>query len=781
MTLHQACSCLEQTKTGLLMNLMITAFLAGVIGVTYLPVLPMPSAMSGSLVWILVGLGFRSTRPLALGCLGAVFALWHLEDALKTRWPAAASGETVIIIGTVSSLPAITGGVSRFRFLIEDCVRCPSATSTARQVQLSRRGDESFEPGQRWRLSARLYRPRGLINPGLFDYQQWLLAAGVDATGYILAGDYLGQSTGALHHQARAWLRQQFALIRALKEPLIQPPTHEGTSVEGLLVALGLGENAQITSQQWRVLSATGTNHLLIISGLHVSLVAALGLGVMQGLARVLPVMRVLVIPAALLLALGYGLIAGMGLPVQRALVMFACGSLLLLLRRQVGWFDLWMLALLVVVVTNPLVSYTVGLYLSFGAVAMLLYGFGGRRRLVREPPRQLWLMGLLRSQWLVGIGMTPLLLLLVAQCSGLSLIANLVAIPVISLLIVPLLLITMVAMLWSPELGSVPFSVATYIMSGLWGYLESLAALDWVYYAGPPSVWQSLLALCGVLVIMQPAGCLPRWPGVCLCLPLFFNAAPPLAAGEVEITVLDVGQGLSVVVRGAQSHLLYDAGPAYSERFDAGAQIVTPYLHQQGIRRLATFVVSHEDLDHAGGVGAVMGSFGVGEFLQGEGANARPLSRDCGTAQRWMVDGVTFEIVAVAQPAQISANNRSCVLLIEAMGFRVLLPGDIEAPTEMALLALAWKPVDVLIAPHHGSRSSSHPAFLNRLQPRTVVVSAGAGNRFDHPHAVVMARYAARDIQVFNTAVDGALTVRLGETLEITGARKSRPRFWYD
>jgi ComEC/Rec2-related protein len=191
----------------------------------------------------------------------------------------------------------------------------------------------------------------------------------------------------------------------------------------------------------------------------------------MQSLAQVLPVMRVLVIPFALSLALGYGLIAGMGLPVQRALVMFVCASLLLLLRRQVAWLDLWMLALLVVVVTNPLASYTPGYYLSFGAVAMLLYGFGGRRRLVRQPPSQQWLVALLRSQWLVGVGMTPLLLLLVAQCSGLSLIANLVAIPVISLLIVPLLLLTLIALLWSPALASVPLGLATPIMSTLWQY----------------------------------------------------------------------------------------------------------------------------------------------------------------------------------------------------------------------------------------------------------------------------------------------------------------------
>ncbi|MFT4721027.1 MAG: competence protein ComEC [Candidatus Azotimanducaceae bacterium] len=751
------------------MNILIIAFLAGVLGVNHLTVLPLPGVLSGSLVWILVGLGFRSARILAVCCLGAVFALGHLEGALNARWPSSANGETVVIVGTILSLPASGEGVSRFRLLIEDCLRCPSPTPTTRLVRLSRRGDEVFKPGQRWRLAVRLYRPRGLVNPGLFDYQQWLLAAGVDATGYILTAEYLGQGMRAWHHQGRAWLREQLYRIQ------------QGSPVDGLLVALGLGENSQISRDQWRVLSATGTNHLLIISGLHVSLVAGLGLRAMQSLAQVLPVMRLLVIPFALSLALGYGLIAGMGMPVQRALVMFACASLLLLLRRQVAWLDLWMLALLVVVVTNPLASYTPGYYLSFGAVAMLLYGFGGRRRVVRQPPSQQWLVTLLRSQWLVGVGMTPLLLLLVAQCSGLSLIANLVAIPVISLLIVPLLLLTLIALLWSPVLASVPLSLAAPIMSALWQYLESLAALDWVYYAGPPSVWQAVLAVSGVLVILQPAGCLPRWPGMFLCLPLLFNAAPPLAAGEVEITVLDVGQGLSVVVRGARSHLLYDAGPAYSARFDAGAQIVTPYLHQQGIRQLATMVVSHEDLDHAGGVGAVMASFAVGEFLQGERAVARPMSIDCGTARRWRVDGVDFEVVATTRQVSASANNRSCVLLIEANGFRVLIPGDIEASTELALLTLAWQPVDVLIAPHHGSRSSSHPAFLNRLAPRTVVVSAGAGNRFSHPHVDVMARYRARDIRVFNTAVDGAITLRLGDMLEMTGARKSSPRFWYD
>lgn len=774
-------SSIEQTEMGPFMNLSILTCVIGTIIAVRLPVLPDLELLGWGLPVALLGVFYPRPRPLVAFYLGLYFGLINLDASLTSRLPTEWAGQPLEVRGTVMSLPEYRDRLVRFRFRIDRCQPCRKPLA----VSLSLYGAPQIRAGERWRLVVRLNRPRGSVNPGLFDYQAWLLAQGIDATGYVLEGERLSDSLDAPHHQLRGWLRMR--LQTAMPK----------SQLDGLLLALSLGESGQITPSQWRVLSATGTNHLLIISGLHVGLVAALCLTLFSWLLRRLPYSRAWAFSLTVLVVTGYGSLAGLGLPVQRALMMLICASLLLMLRRHVTPLSLWCVALLLVSLINPLASLTTGFWLSFGAVFILIYGFAGR---TPQPGStgvignlRAWLGSLLRSQWLVFFGMCPLLLYFVGQLAGLAFVANLVAIPLVSLVIVPLLFLALIAVPVSLDLTALILGTAEAVLHYLWLYLEAIAGLNWVYYAAEPNLGLLLLGFVGALVVLQPAGFLPRWPGLLLMLPMIINPVPrALAPGEAEITVLDVGQGLSVVVRSHGGSVLYDAGPSFSDRFDAGEQIVTPYLRQQGIHMLEAMIVSHNDQDHAGGAAAVMANFAVARSYFGEpprpGTAIPALGAqhaNCGAARQWQQGGVRFSLLGVGGSTPLSANNQSCLLLVEAAGFSVLIPGDIESETELALLDLtahqALPRVDVLIAPHHGSLTSSHPAFLNRLKPSAVIVSAGYRNRFAHPHAQILARYQARSMQVFNTANDGAIIIRLGKSLEIQRTRNAVRRIWYD
>jgi competence protein ComEC len=772
------------------MNFSILSFVVAVLLVPHLAFSVDVTLMWWGLLVVLPALVLPGVRPLAAFYLGLCVALAYLAAGLGARLPAVLAGQPLAVTGVISDLPHYyshdshdshdaaeqgRGDVVRFRFRIESCDDCSVPLVLPMTVNLSRYHSPAIRPGERWHFLVRLQRPRGSANPGLFDYQGWLLAQGVAATGYVLSGERQGTSLVALHHQLRDLLRDRLQGALA----------NEG--LVGLLLALSLGESQQISPAQWRVLSATGTNHLFIISGLHVSLVAALVLRLLNWLLRGHAAGDGLAFGMGLLLVLGYGGIAGFGVPVQRALVMLLCASLLLLLRRQVAPLNFWLLALLAVNLLNPLASLAAGFWLSFGAVLVLLYGFAGQQ--LAGQGAGSWVLAMLRSQWLVFLGMGPLLLYFVAQLSGAAMLANLVAIPLVSLVLVPLLLLALCLALVSAGLAAPVLAAAATILHYLWALLTWLAELNWIHYAGEISSISLVLALLGVLVLLLPRGSWPRWPGCLLVLPMWLNSALPLAYGEAEITVLDVGQGLSVLVRtAADAAILYDAGPKFGERFDAGAQIVTPFMHRSGVSRLQAMIVSHNDMDHAGGVAAISANFTIDQYFYGESPDQQPakgLVTACQPGAAWLSAGVQLRLLPVPLLAGSSANNQSCLLLVETQRFAVLIPGDIESPLELALLQQSLPRVDVLLAPHHGSRSSSHPAFLNRLQPGVIVVSSGYANRFGHPHNEVLDRYAARTMEVFNTATDGAVTLHLGGHLggglQISTARRTAPRIWYD
>lgn len=745
-------------------NRLIVAFCAGAFACTRAPALPGIEVLLATLPVALALAVTPRTRWLALAWLGFAYAGAFGTFELAERLPPSLAGQDLRLEGRVVSVPERSGRLTRFRLRLENCPACWARTT----VMLSVYGDVFRpKPGERWQLTVRLHRPRGSVNPGLFDYDGWLLAEGIGARGYVR------RDPPPIRLAAARWLDRPQAfraeLQRKIAEVVADP------AIGGLVTALTIGDSAGIGSDNWRVLSATGTNHLLIISGLHVGLVA----GAAFGIGRRLLGRRGSAGGFALLAAAGYGVIAGMGLPVQRALIMTAVGLAGLVLNRRVAPASLFCLALLAVVIGNPFAMLSAGFWLSFGAVFSLLYAFG-----VLVPARRASIVSriteLIRSQWVVFAGTTPLLLALVFQVSVVAMAANLVAIPWVGLLVIPPLLLAVVFLPLSESVSTLCLLLASESIEWIWALLTWLAELDWIVFAGSVGSIELTLALLGSALMLAPGRPLPKWPAIILWLPLMTPSIVSPAPGEMIVRIMDVGQGLAVWVRTHDHALLYDAGPRYGSRFDAGEQIVVPTVRRLGHpRRLDAFIISHLDNDHAGGASAVLEAFHIPRRHANERIGATVLP--CDRRRSWRDGRTVVEVLPVTFSG--SDNDRSCVTWVTNGSFTVLLPGDIERMGERRLMAVELPPIDLLVVPHHGSRTSSTPAFLNHVDPALAVISAGFANRFGHPDTVVLERYRHRGIPLINTATAGAVTVRLrpGKPARVERARSTHRRFWYD
>ncbi|MDP3367178.1 MAG: DNA internalization-related competence protein ComEC/Rec2, partial [Pseudomonas sp.] len=523
-------------------------------------------------------------------------------------------------------------------------------------------------------------------------------------------------------------------------------------------------------------LQHTGTVHLMVISGQHIALLAGFLYGLVALLARVgawprrwpwLPCACALALSGALV----YGMLAGFEVPVRRACVMVALVLLWRMRFRHLGaWWPL-LLALLVVLLLEPLASLQPGFWLSFSAVAILALVFGGRLGVWG------WWRGLTRAQWTMAIGLLPMMLILGLPVSSSGPLANLVAVPWVGLLVVPLALLGTL-LLPVPVVGEGLLWLAGGALYLLFELLSVIAAWLPAWLPSNLPLWAWLLAAAGALLLLLPAGVPLRLPGIALLLPALLLPTQHLDDGRADVWVLDVGQGLAVLVRTREHSLLYDAGPRFGD-FDTGERIVLPSLRAMNLRRLDLMLLSHADNDHAGGAAAIRAGMPVARVISGEPQRlARTLgAEDCESGQSWQWNDVTFRLWQWDQA--VSGNQRSCVLQIEAAGERLLLTGDIDVRAERALmqtdfpLASRW-----LLAPHHGSRTSSSQAFIDAVGAQHVLITRSRHNAFGHPHPQVLARYQAAGVEVHDTALQGALHLRLGEQVAPRGLR-SEPRFW--
>ncbi|MDO4234703.1 DNA internalization-related competence protein ComEC/Rec2 [Pseudomonas sp.] len=730
------------------------ALALGLLTLRFLPALPPTGWLLAMPVLALMLLPFR-TYPLAFFLLGLSWACISAQWALDDRLRPALDGETRWVEGRVVGLPQQTDTGVRFEL----------ADSRSRKARLPKRirvswhGGPPVRSGERWRLAVTLKRPSGLLNFHGVDHEAWLLAQRIGATGSVKDGQRLAPARNAL----RDSLRQRLMAADA--------QTHEAA-----LAALVLGDGSGLRAEQWQVLQDTGTVHLLVISGQHIGLLAGLIYALVAGMARYgcwprhlpwLPWACGLAFAAAL----GYGLLAGFGVPVQRACVMVGLVLLWRLRFRQLGaWWPL-LLAFNGVLLLEPLASLTPGFWLSFAAVAILILTFGGRLG-----PWSLW-QAWTRPQWLIAIGLFPILLVLGLPISLIAPVANVFAVPWISLVVLPLALLGTV-LLWVPVIGDGLLWLAGGALEGWFNVLALLAGQlpAWTPAQVPLVYW--LASLLGALLLLLPKGVPFRLLGWPMLLLAVFPPRESVPHGQVRVVQLDVGQGQALILRTRNHALLYDAGPR-SGAVDLGARVVLPSLKKLGVQRLDMLLLSHADADHAGGAAAIARGLPIARVVGGEteGLPAFLGTGPCISGERWEWDGVSF--VLWQWSGAISGNPKSCVLQVQAKGERLLLTGDIDSAAERALLDTPLAvPTDWLQAPHHGSRSSSSKPFVQRLAPKSVLISRGRGNAFGHPHAQVVARYQAQGSRLYDSAEHGAVRFQLGAFQPAIVARSQR-RFW--
>jgi competence protein ComEC len=558
-----------------------------------------------------------------------------------------------------------------------------------------------------------------------------------------------------------------------------------------------IGDQRGIDQADWQVFNRTGIGHLISISGLHITMIAGFAAWAVSALWRrsffttarlplLLPAQKAAALTGAIV-ALLYVLLAGFGVPAQRTLYMLSVVALALWMGRLAAVSHVLCTALGVVVVLDPWAVLWPGFWLSFGAVAVILFGGHGR-----IGPREKGLRASLalagRTQWSVTLGLVPLTMLLFGQVSLVSPLANAVAIPLVSFVVTPLALLG--SLLPEPLCGWL-LVLAHAVVAGLAAVLGKLAALPAAVWRAPaPQAWVFLLALGGTLWMLMPRGWPRRWAGAAAWLPLLAQLPEHPEPGRFRVTAFDVGQGMALLVETAGHRLLYDTGPGYAPGADAGSRVLLPYLRMRGIAALDGMIVSHSDTDHTGGALAVLAEQEVG-WVASSLTEGHPIARavrrhlHCAAGQRWEWDGVRFEMLHPAASSYadqgMKANARSCTLRITNGHTAMLLAGDIEAPQEAALLlGDARLDADVLLAPHHGSGTSSTGAFLRAVHPRVGVFQVGWRNRYHHPKAEVYARYGEFGIRRIRTDEAGAVTLDFGAAVDAASWRAGHARYWY-
>ncbi len=745
----------------------LLAYLAGLVAVVGSPeLMPGPSvALLTGVACILVR-NARMRLPLAF-LTGVIWATIGTSHLLTDRLPESLTGRVFPVQGVVAGLVDEREGVKRFQFQPE-----PDINGLPKRLRLTwYNAPDSLAPGQGYRLFVKLKPPHGVANPGGFDYERWLAVNRIGATGYVRAKPKPVRRPDLDRYFALDIWRDRFS--RSVQNSL------DGKSNAGLIKALLLADRRGISAEQWRLLRATGTAHLAAISGLHLGLVAALVFALSRRLlARCAP-MRLSPPRLAALLALMaagvYAGLAGFGVATLRAWLMVAAVLLAVVAGRHVRPFRILSLAFLIMVSISPLALTEPGLWLSFAAVAYLFLMFKNR---LTQPV--FWRSALI-SHLALALALAPLTLSFFQQASIIAPLANIWAVPVFMMAIVPSILVAGLVSFW-PVLAAPLFALADLLLTWVFSGLTIMAGhVQASIHLLQPPFWALLLALIGVVWLLGPALLPRRWPALALFLPLFYPAVEVPAFGEFKLTVLDVGQGSAAVLQTQHHVLLFDTGPKFRTGTDMGAMVVTPFLRQQGIGKIDKLMVSHPDIDHAGGMDSLLAEWSVTELYHSDSKTVA--GRLCKAGQRWQWDGVDFKVLAPGDGADDwNDNNRSCVLKVTSVWGRALLTGDIEAKAERALLTLSAEdlPAEVLLAPHHGSRGSSTSPFLAAVKPDWILISAGYRNRFGFPHQQTLARFQSVGSHWLNTADSGAISVDFSHSgIGVNRYRADSKRIW--
>jgi competence protein ComEC len=746
------------------------------------------------------------TSALVLGAATlAVFAICGLRSLhfSRTALDPALEGQDIVIVAVVSGLPQPMEVGVRFRVRVLGGEREGAPVQLPETIDLGwyrDTGDDLDQPGgavassttphagERWRMTVRLKAPHGARNPHGFDYELFQWEQGVQAVGYVRAGPQ-----DAPPERLDAVMRYPLLLLRERVRDAILAELaaiSEGPAdlrAAGVVAALVTGDQRAIDRSDWNVFRATGVSHLVSISGLHITLFAWLATQGLGALWRRAPRLC-LVIPAqwagllgGLVLAALYALFSGWGVPAQRTVLMLAVVVGLRLAGRRWPWPHVWLLACAAVVLQDPWALLQAGFWLSFVAVGVLfaINPIAGNDSRESAGAR---FCSMFREQWSVTVALAPLTLLLFGQVSLVGFLANLVAIPWVTLVVTPL---AFAGVLWAPL-----WHVAAWCVQALGWFLGLLAAFPWAQFevAAAP-LWAGLAAVLGGVLLAARLPWSVRLAGLPLCLPVLLWQAPRPPQGAFELLAADIGQGNAVLVRTARHALLYDAGPRYSLSSDAGERVLVPLLRSLG-ERLDRVMLSHRDSDHTGGAAAVLAQQPQATLTGSLGGETELLAErawtPCVAGQTWRWDGVQFEVLhpvpSLAQEVSRGdkPNAQSCVLRVQGARGSALLAGDIEQPQEQAMVKRGTRlAADVLLVPHHGSKTSSSAAFLSAVQPKIALVQAAYRSRFGHPAPQVLQRLRAQGARVVDSPHCGAATWRSDAPEQIRCEREVARRYW--
>lgn len=729
--------------------------------------------------------------------LGASFTTLRADLRMSQMLPGEWEGRDIELIGIIDELPQADAQGVRFAFAVEQVIT-PNATVPPRialgwykATIKELRGEPlpTIHAGERWQLTARLKRPHGYSNPNGFDVEAWLLENELRATGSV-RGDEPNRRLAANAGRPIDYLNRLRDQLRERMRQALKDQRYAG-----VVIALALGDQRAIAESDWALFNATAVSHLLSISGAHVTLFATwIALAVFAiwrrspRLVSRIPAQLAASIAAAVI-AIAYAALSGFAVPAQRTCYMLVTAALALMLRRSLSPWLILSWSLVAVLVLDPWAVLAVGFWFSFMAVAMLMYvtvGRVGERR---------WWHTLLITQAAVTVGLAPLSIALFQQVSLVGPIANAVAIPLITMFVVPLTLAWLIVPI--DLLLTIAHQLIAWLAIGL-QWLMTLPSPLWSQHM--PPWWTTGLALLGGLALLAPRGWPHRWLGLVWCVPLFAITPARPAAGEFELTVLDIGQGTAAVVQTAHHTLVYDTGPRWTDASDAGSRLIAPYLRAAGSSHIHGLVVSHLDIDHSGGATSLLKGVPVDWMLTSVFAEAEIVKSahergvkvlGCAAGQSWTWDGVRFDVlhpdVASYTEAKLKTNDRSCVVKVSTSRFGALLTADVEAVSEADIVErYAATPSmlksDVLLMPHHGSLTSSTPEFIDAVAPKITLINAGYRNRFGHPREGVLARYTERNIPVMRTDWHGAIMLNSVDGIgKITKARETRQRYWVD
>ena len=724
----------------------------------------------------------------------------RLIDELPSAW----EQKNIEVIGVIASMTKVQEQGEQFRFYVEQVLTPDAAVPKhvllnyfqgsqwhhKAKITEASAGEKppTFKVGERWQLTIKLKRPHATYNPNGYDYEAWALANNIRAMGVV-------RNKSGMQKKADFVWRPTY-IVEYCRDKVAQHITRTlgGKPYAGVIRALVVGDDSKISKHDWDVYLNTGVNHLMSISGLHITMLAGLAFTIISFIWRHFSLL-VLAIPSkkaatigGALVALLYACLAGLSIPTQRTLYMLTVVAVALLLNQRVNFARVLLIALFIVVLLDPWSVTAPGFWLSFSAVAIITYATVNRLRLRH------WLIEAVNTQWSVTLGLLPFLILMFGQASIVSPIANAFAIPVISLLVVPLSILG--ALIPLEFILQLAHSILSICMMGL-NWLASLPFATWQQALVP--FWQVAIGMVGVMWLLLPRGMPQRWLGLILILPMLLVQQQQLAIGEMQVTVMDVGQGLAVVVKTANHTMLYDTGRQYNQESDAGASIVLPYLRSRGIKNLDALIISHDDNDHNGGAVSIMAKLPVAwtassyllskDIVFSASQLKAPKQLTCFAGQKWLWDGVRFEVLYPSyqsyQQDNIKDNNRSCVIKVTSRFGTVLLTGDIEKEAETLLLQTQQYKLksDVMIAPHHGSKTSSTKPFIQSVSAKHVIFTVGYLNRFRHPRPSVVGRYLESGAQLYRSDQHGAVLIDFMQNhpIQPVSWRLDKAKYWHD